>query len=146
MNIATMVGGFLAVVLLVSQAGLAESFDKPLHKKVLDLGRSTYLLRTDNRHATVTCWSYKHFMVKEQNDPGIEGAELISLASVQPGHRSKCLQALQLGEKEFTEWSEENKKFVSWKGSSADYIVVWRDHSSCHNTSRKVAFSATSTS
>ena len=52
MNIATIVGGFLASVLLVSQAGLAESFDQPLHKRVLDLGRSTYLMRNDDRHVT----------------------------------------------------------------------------------------------
>ena len=70
MNIATIVGGFLAAVSLVSQAGLAESFDKPLHKTVLDLGRSTYLMRNDDRHVTVTCWYYNHFMVKEQNDFG----------------------------------------------------------------------------
>jgi hypothetical protein len=54
MNIATIVGGFLAAALLVCQSGLAESFDKPLHKTVLDLGRSTYLMRNDDRHVTVT--------------------------------------------------------------------------------------------
>ncbi|MGO8933796.1 MAG: hypothetical protein ACLQDA_08815, partial [Terracidiphilus sp.] len=116
MNISTIVGGILAAVLFVSQAGLAESFDKPLHKAVLDLGQSTYLMRNDNRHVTVTCWYYNHFMVKEQNDPGLKGAGLITLASVQPGHLPKCLQALQPGEKEFTEWSEESKTFVPWNG------------------------------
>jgi hypothetical protein len=116
MNIATIVGGYLAAILLVSQVGLAESFDKPLHKTVLDLGRSTYLMRNDNRHVTVTCWYYNHFMVKEQNDPGVKGAELITLASVQPGHLPKCSQALQPSEKEFTQWSEEDKKFVPWDG------------------------------
>ena len=116
MNIATIVGGSLAAVLLVSQAGLAESFDKPLHKTVLDLGRSTNLMKNDNRHVTVTCWYYKHFMIKEQDDPGLKGAILITLASVQPGHIPQCLQALQPSEKKFTEWSEEYKKFVPWNG------------------------------
>ena len=35
---------------------------------------------------------------------------------MQPGHLPKCLPALQPGEKEFTEWSEEYKKFVPWNG------------------------------
>jgi hypothetical protein len=65
---------------------------------------------------TVTCWYYKHFMVKEQNDPGVKGAEMIALASAQPGHLPKCLQALQPGEKEFTNWSGEYKRFVRWDG------------------------------
>jgi hypothetical protein len=116
MNIAPIVRGFLASVLFVSQAGLAESFDKPLHKTALDLGRSSYLMRNDNRHVTVTCWYYKHFMVKEHDDPGVKGAELIALASARPGHFPKCLQALQSGEKEFTNWSEEYKKFLPWNG------------------------------
>ena len=55
-------------------------------------------------------------MIKEQNDPGMKGAEFIALASVQPGHFPKCLQALQPGEKEFTEWGEEFKKSVPWNG------------------------------
>lgn len=116
MNIATIIGGFLIAILLTPLIGRAESFDKPLQKTVLDLGRSQYLMRNDNRHVTVTCWYYGHFMVKEQNDPGLKGAELIALAPVQSGHLPKCLQALQPGEKEFSEWNEEYKKFVAWNG------------------------------
>jgi len=55
-------------------------------------------------------------MVKEQNDPGEKGAELIALAPVLPGHLPKCLQALQPGEKEFREWSAESKRFLGWNG------------------------------
>jgi len=102
--------------LLITPPGRAESFDKPLQKTVLDLGRSQYLMGNDNRHVTVTCWYYNHFMVKEQNDPGVKGAEQITLTSLQPGRLPKCLQALQHGEKEFTEWSEESKIFIPWNG------------------------------
>jgi hypothetical protein len=115
MNIAAIAGGLLAVI-LITPAGHAESFDKPLHKRVLDLGRSQYLMSNDNRHVTVTCSYYSHFMVKEQNDPGVKGAELLALASVQSGHLPKCLQALQPSEKVFTQWSEEYKKSVPWNG------------------------------
>jgi hypothetical protein len=116
MNISTIAGGLLVAVSLLTSAGLAESFDKPLQKSVLDLGRSKNLMPNDNRHVTVTCWYYSRFMIKEQNDPGLKGAELIALAPVQPGHLPKCLQTLQPGEREFTEWNEEYKKSVPWNG------------------------------
>lgn len=116
MKIATTVGRFLIFILLIVPLGRAESFDKPLRKTVLDLGHSQYLMKNDNRHATVTCWYYGHFMIKEQNDPGIKGAELIALVPVRPGQVPKCLRALQPGEKEFTEWDEEYKRVVSWNG------------------------------
>jgi hypothetical protein len=116
MNKCTIAGGFLIAVLLVSDAGLAESFDKPLNTRVLDLGHSQYLMPTDNRHLTVTCWYYSHFMIKERNDPGIKGAEVIALAPVRPGRLPKCLPTLQPDEKEFKEWISEYKTFANWNG------------------------------
>jgi len=116
MNVASILGAFLLTVFLVPVACRSESFDKPLHKKVLDLGRSQYLMRNNNQHVTVTCWYYKNFMVKEKNDPGLKGAELIALAPVQSGHFPKCLQTLQPNEKKFSEWDVEFKSFVNWNG------------------------------
>jgi len=110
------IAGLLSVVSLISAFGHAESFDKPLHKKVLDLGHSLYLMQSDNRHLTVTCWYYTHFMIKERNEPGLKGAELLAIAPVQVGNLPKCAKSLQPGEKEFTEWNEEYKKFVGWNG------------------------------
>jgi hypothetical protein len=55
-------------------------------------------------------------MIKEQNDPGVKGAELIALAPVRPGNLPKCSQALQSGETTFSEWDEEHKTFVRWNG------------------------------
>src|SRR3954469_9609335 len=101
---------------LGTAAGLAESFDKPLHKKVLDMGRSAYLMPSDNRHVTLTCWYYGHFMVKEQNDPGMKGAELIALAPVRPGRLPKCSSALQPEEKQFKDWNSEFNALASWNG------------------------------
>ena len=116
MDIVTVAGSFVVAISFITPVGHAESFDKPLQKTVLDLGRSQYLMRNDNRHVTVTCWYYSHFMVKQKDDPGMKGAELIALAIVQSAHRPKCLQALQSGETEFTQWSEEYKKFMPWNG------------------------------
>lgn len=115
MNKRTFVGSFL-FAFLVTSVGLAESFDKPVHKRVLDLGPSQNLMRSDNRHLTVTCWYYSHFMIKERNDPGMKGAELIALASVRPGRLPKCSSMLQPDEKEFKEWIPELKTFESWNG------------------------------
>lgn len=106
----------LAAILMVTPAGHADSFDRPLHKQFLDLGASRNLMRNDARHVSVTCWYYNHFMVKEQNDPGVKGAISIAIAPSRPGHRTRCVAALQPGEKEFTEWSGEYKEFVRWNG------------------------------
>ena len=115
MSVATIVGGFLAAVFLVSPAGLAESFDKPLSKTVLDLGRSTYLMGSDNRHVTVTCWYYNHFMVKEQNDPGVKGAELIALASVQPDAFPNACRPCSLVKKSSPSGAKSTRN-LSWNG------------------------------
>lgn len=111
-----LVGGFLTVASLGAGAGQAEPFDKPLHKRVLDMGRSQHLMRTDNRHVTVTCWYYSRFMIKEQNDPGLKGAELIALAPVRSGRSPRCSPARQPEEKQFNEWSSEFKTLASWNG------------------------------
>ena len=116
MTIPAAVQGFFTAIVLIAPVGHSQSFDKPLRKTVLDLGHSQYLMNNDDRDVTVTCWYYNHFMIKEQNDPGLKGAELIALAPGQPGHVPKCLHGLQPGEKEFTEWNDEYKKFVGWNG------------------------------
>jgi hypothetical protein len=116
MNCAAFANACVPALLMVTMAGHADSFDKPLRKTVLDLGPSQYLMTSDARHVTVTCWYYHYFMVKEQNDPGVKGAESISLAPVQVGKRPRCSKEMQPEDKEFTEWIEEYKKFVPWNG------------------------------
>lgn len=116
MNIVTVAGSFVVAISFITPVGHAESFDKPLQKTVLYLGRSQYLMRNDNRHVTVTCWYYSHFMVKEQDDPGMKGAGTIALTPMQRGHLPKCSKAPQPGEKKFGEWNEEYKQFVGWNG------------------------------
>jgi hypothetical protein len=116
MKIPAPLKGFLIATVLLASLGRAESFDKPLRKTVLDLGQSQVLTKNDKPHVTVTCWYYEHFMIKERNDHGVKGAELIALAPAQPGRLPKCSQALLPGEKAFTEWNEEYKKFLPWNG------------------------------
>jgi len=109
-------GGLFSVAFSSTAAGVSEPFDKPLRKRVLDMGRSQYLMRSDNRHVTVTCWYYRNFMIKEKNDPGMKGAEFVALTPTRRGRFLKCLSTLQPDEKEFKDWIEEYKAFANWNG------------------------------
>ena len=115
-NIGIVINRILIAVILGAVAARGESFDKPLHKRVLDLGRSQYLMPNNNRHVTVTCWYYTRFMVKEQDDPGMKGAVLIALAPLQSGHLPRCTQAHQPDEKSFMERDGELKTSLAWNG------------------------------
>jgi len=90
---------------MFSSAAHAEPFDKPLQKKVVDLGRSPYLMPNDNRHVELTCSYYPDFMVKQLDDPGNKGALLIALVPVSPGHSPGCTRKRSPGEKVFKNWS-----------------------------------------
>ena len=85
-------------------AAHAESFDKPLQEKVVDLGHSPYLMPSDDRHVKLTCSYYSKFMIKELNDPGNKGALWIAIAPVRPGLVSGCTRRHGPGEKLFKDW------------------------------------------
>lgn len=70
---------------LASQTKPADSFDTPLRTKVVDLGPSPY---TAGR-IKLSCYFYPNFMVKENNDPGLKGAE-IAVIPTEKGTISPC--------------------------------------------------------
>lgn len=72
-----------ATLLLSAAAAPAESFDTPLHERVVDLGRTPY------GRIKLTCDYYPAFMVK-QLDLGEEGANWIAIVPVRPGHLPVC--------------------------------------------------------
>ena len=78
---------------------LAESFDKPLQKKVVDLGLSPDFSPSDNVHLKLTCAYYPAFMVKQLEDTSSEGALWFAIVTAHPGHRAPCIQAHGLDEK-----------------------------------------------
>jgi len=83
----------------------AESFDKPLREKVVDLGQSPELLRQGpDNHVKLTCSYYPNFMVKQLNDPGNKGALFIAIVPIRPGHISTCTRRHGPGEKVFKDW------------------------------------------
>jgi hypothetical protein len=82
----------------------AEPFDKPLQKKVVDLGQSPELRPSPNNHIKLTCSYYPNFMIKELNDPGNKGALWIALMPAKPGHISECTQTHGPEERVFKDW------------------------------------------
>jgi hypothetical protein len=51
---------------------LTESFDKPVRKTVVNLGRSSYLTSNVPARTQLSCFYYPDFMVKQLNDPGVK--------------------------------------------------------------------------
>ncbi len=102
---------WLSTVALM-QAGLlnsclaAESFDKPLRRTAVDLGRSSYLMPDNPSRMELTCSYYPDFMIKQLDDPGLKGAAWIRIVSVADGHIPACARSRQTGEKGFgRRWS-----------------------------------------
>jgi hypothetical protein len=107
-----MVRGNVAVVLLAGAVvGLgttfscvadAESFDKPVQTKVVDMGPSSLLMRRED--VKLTCFYYPKFMIKQLDDPGNKGALLIAIVPVRPGYRPECIRGRTAGERVFKDW------------------------------------------
>ena len=95
---------FVLGTTISGSAANAEPFDKPLQKKVVDLGQSPELRSSANNHIKVTCAYYPNFMVKELNDPGNKGALWIALVPAKPGHISGCTRTHGPEEKVFKDW------------------------------------------
>jgi len=66
---------------LVARA-LAESFDKPVRKTVVNLGRSPYLMPNSPDRIQLSCFYYRDFMVKELNNPGLKGVRWVTVTPV----------------------------------------------------------------
>jgi hypothetical protein len=80
-------------------ASCAQTFDKPIKKIVLDLGRSPYLMPENRLHIHLTCSYYSEFMVKEVDDPGNKGTFYIATVPSQPDRLAKCTRKNVPGEK-----------------------------------------------
>lgn len=91
--------GFLALNSLAWSA----SFDQPVFKKTVDLGPSP--ARTGD-HAKVTCYFFRHFMVKEV-DMGEKGAERLAIVPIDKTFGHICTRRHDPGEKEISSdgWS-----------------------------------------
>jgi hypothetical protein len=59
-----------------------ESFDKPVRKTVVNLGRSPYLMPNNPARIQLSCFYYPDFMVKELNNPGLKGVRWVTITPV----------------------------------------------------------------
>src|SRR5580698_9500204 len=94
---------FLAALTISTCAAHAESFDNPVHKKVVDLGLAR-VIPNRNQHIELTCAYYRTFMVKELNDPANKGALFIATVPIQPGNTPACTRKHGPNERVFKDW------------------------------------------
>lgn len=78
----------LGLVLLASLSW-GETFDKPVRKQRVNLGKAANPLSDRN---SITCYYFPHFMVKEV-DLGEVGAERLGIVRVTPQSTGKCTRA-----------------------------------------------------
>ena len=104
----------LARLLLIALSALfcaspacADSFDKPLKKKVVDFGASDNNLpgRTNFR-VKLYCYFYPTFLIKEYNNEGEKGAEWVAIVPIQNGTAPACVRTHSAGERilKYPEW------------------------------------------
>lgn len=90
-----LVAGMLVAVLLTSAWSQTDSpettFDTPIEKKVMDFGPSS---ENPRRRVTLSCYFYANFMVKEYNDEGMKGAQLLSITPITAQAHPACSQEL----------------------------------------------------
>lgn len=83
----------VTVVLAYSAFGsmlLAEDFDQPLRKTVVDLGPSVHIMPGSSSPVLLSCYYYQGFMVKELDDPGLKGAPWVTITPIPNGEASPC--------------------------------------------------------
>ena len=85
-------------VLAFSTLALAQSFDAPLNKKVVDFGTSPHHPAAQHERIKLTCYYYPTFMVK-QYDEGEKGAEWLSIAPMEKCAQPGCTKSHPPGEK-----------------------------------------------
>jgi len=69
---------------------LAEDFDKPVLKTVVDLGHSLYLRPSSSSRILLNCYYYQGFMVKQLDDPGLKGTRWVTVTPVLNGDAPAC--------------------------------------------------------
>lgn len=84
-----MLSRLLLALFLLTSLSWGETFDKPVRKQRVELGKTANALSDRNR---VTCYYFPKFMVKEV-DLGEVGAERLGIVPVKPQSTEKCVRA-----------------------------------------------------
>lgn len=73
-----------------SSVARTESFDIPVRKTIVNLGRSPYLMPNNPAQIQLSCFYYPGFMVKELNNPGLKGVRWVTITPVINEDRPAC--------------------------------------------------------
>jgi hypothetical protein len=105
---------------LVATSALGESFDKPIKKVVVEVGRSTHFSPNDDRDFRLDCFYYPAFMVKQLWAKDWKGTVTVKTLSSAPGRFPPCIIARDdPGES----GGEDGWFFVGAKGQ----LLFWED-------------------
>jgi len=107
----------VAVIFANSTSGSvasAESFDKPVRKTVVNLGRSLSLMPNSRAQIQLTCFYYPTFMIKQVIDPGEKGTQSVTVDTVLNSHFPACRQSRSPTERLFP---NDGWFFIGAKGS-----------------------------
>jgi hypothetical protein len=90
----------------------AESFDQPVRKTVVNLGRSPYLMPNNPSRIQLFCFYYRDFMIKELNNPGLKGVRWVTITPVIKKDAPACRLAYAPSERIMAKewWSLEGVK------------------------------------
>jgi hypothetical protein len=93
-------------LLAVNSLALAQSFDAPVTKKVVDLGPSPYYSPAQKVRNRLSCYFFPALMVEEY-DQGEKGAESLAIVPVTKGTQPACTKSNDQNEKviKYPEWS-----------------------------------------
>jgi hypothetical protein len=114
---------FLSILLLglsvvaFASTTLADSFDVPLKKKVVDFGLSeNNLPGRQNFRRKLYCSFYPNFVIKEYDNEGLKGAEWVAIVPIQKETIPACARTHASGERIF-KWPEWSGYFKGVKGN-----------------------------
>lgn len=85
--------GLLAVAFSAVLLAQSDSFDKPVRRVVVRLGRSPELMPHNNEQVELTCDYYPTLMVKELDDPGMKGTRWVTVTHISKGQYPPCRKA-----------------------------------------------------
>lgn len=100
-----------------ASTAIADSFDEPLKKKVVDFGLSeNNPPGGQNLRVKLYCFFYPNFVIKEYDNEGEKGAEWVAIAQIQKGTAPACARKHASGERIF-QWPEWRGYFKGAKGN-----------------------------
>jgi hypothetical protein len=85
------------LALLLTSVAVAQSFDKPLKKQVVDLGPVPDLAMTPQPHVELTCFYFPEFVVKQEYTETSKGSDRVTVEPIRDGVTPACSRSHAAG-------------------------------------------------